>query len=325
MDDTHFTIRIPKFSGYKTLFVNTAVLMLGVVAALYPAFRDRAAPIDPATLGLFYDGLTGGLVAIIGAINIALRLMTVASVPFKQKTSDAGSPDALERFEASRLGLASTLAEPVVRTEYLQGVPAGLLVADAVELDHVAHCTFPHCACHQRCRTQSIGAASAVPEPVVQLTPEERRRDRSVRQYLAAFLVPFLLPSMLLSVVALSGCAAVQTANAVVAAETLEQRAYALYGTFVALEEAAVPLVRDKSIPKAVRKAIQRADARAKPLADRLRSLAVQLTAARHAYLTSDGDGGKVLALTQSIGAVMAELEPAIREMQAGVAKAKQP
>jgi hypothetical protein len=61
---------------------------------------------------------------------------------------------------------------------------------------------------------------------------------------------------------ALAACAALKTA------ETPAQKAYALYGTFVAVEEAAADLVVQPSTPAHVKAAIKKADAVAKPAAD---------------------------------------------------------
>lgn len=351
MNETHFVIRIPKFAGYKTLFVNMAVLLLGVAGVVYPIFGN--APVDPATIGLFYDSFTGGVVAIIGAINIVLRLLTSTPPATAKLTSSGGSgeqpryantaDDVQTRNIASfmALGAGQELAshlqakyEADVRETWLQGVPLPFTVEQAVNepVQHEAHCTFPHCACHQRCKTlvavpSTPGEGIPLIEPIIQLSPEERRREHSLLRTAVAFLVPFLLPAMLLgATLSLAGCGTVQAVNAVGQASTLEQRAFALYGTFVTLEEAAAVLVRDTSIPKSVRKAIQAADKRAKPLADRTRSLAVQLNAARAAYQAADATadtGGKLAALTQAMGATLAAFEPALRDFQSKVANGK--
>lgn len=370
MDDTHFTIRIPKFSGYKTLFVNTAVLLLGVFGVLYPALGNS--PVDPATVGLFYDSVTGGIVALIGAINIALRLITTTPVP--GVAAKTGGSDSGEALRTSHELLAGALTSaPVVRMdnasqlsaydyERMRGVQNArlygssledgaqpLTVGMALEIDRETSvpCNWPTCACHQPCEQRRATARPDIEaaadrivqelcEPVVQLSVEERRRGAgkrrawSARGAVAAFAMWFSLPSVMLGVAMvpvaiLGGCGTVQEVNAVATASTLEQRAFALYGTFVVLEEQAAVLVRDRSIPKDVRKAIQRADKIAKPLADRLRGLAVQLNAARMAYnVTASSEGGaRILALTQSIGATLAAFEPALRNLRGAIGSAK--
>lgn len=64
----------------------------------------------------------------------------------------------------------------------------------------------------------------------------------------------------------LPGCAS----NPLSIAQDTEQRAYAVYGTFVIVEEQAARAVQNPSIPDAVKVAIRSADARAKPTADAL-------------------------------------------------------
>lgn len=66
---------------------------------------------------------------------------------------------------------------------------------------------------------------------------------------------------------ALQGCA---STNAVSAAATRDQKAYALYGTFVVVEEQAAKLVTDPNIPASVKGAVRASDSKAKPTADTL-------------------------------------------------------
>lgn len=75
---------------------------------------------------------------------------------------------------------------------------------------------------------------------------------------------------------ALHGCAS----NPVAAANTLDQKAYAIYGTFVIVEEQGAKLVSDPTTPAAIKAAIRSTDARAKPTAD-------ALTTALHQYDTA--------------------------------------
>lgn len=90
-------------------------------------------------------------------------------------------------------------------------------------------------------------------------------------------------------------------------AQTPAQHAYALYGTFVVAEEAALKIVQNPSTPEAVVRVIQKADAIAKPAAD------VMLVAAR-TYVTLDakfsaGDSGIQLS---EVRATFTELQHAI-------------
>jgi hypothetical protein len=65
----------------------------------------------------------------------------------------------------------------------------------------------------------------------------------------------------------LHGCA---STNAVGMASDIEQRAYAVYGTFVVIEERGAQLVGDPNTPAAVKVVIRLADSKAKPSADAL-------------------------------------------------------
>lgn len=72
---------------------------------------------------------------------------------------------------------------------------------------------------------------------------------------------------VLLAVLTLAACAS----NPFSVAKTTEQKAYASYGTFVVMEQQGAKLIEDATVPVAVKRAIQRADAKAKPAADQLK------------------------------------------------------
>ena len=67
-----------------------------------------------------------------------------------------------------------------------------------------------------------------------------------------------------------SGIYACTTINPISKAETIEQKAYATYGTFVIFEEQAAKLVSSGTLPDNVSLAIIEADERAKGVADSL-------------------------------------------------------
>jgi len=60
------------------------------------------------------------------------------------------------------------------------------------------------------------------------------------------------------------------TINSVATAQTPQQKAYAIYGTFVVFEEQAAMVVANPNLPPAALSAIKTADAKAKPVADSL-------------------------------------------------------
>lgn len=94
-------------------------------------------------------------------------------------------------------------------------------------------------------------------------------RDVLKLNWSPAFRLTFTALLMALFVIlSLPGCATV--GGPLKAAETVEQKAFALYGTFVVFEEAAVTVVQNEQLPRSVRRAVQNADAKAKPVVDSL-------------------------------------------------------
>jgi hypothetical protein len=73
---------------------------------------------------------------------------------------------------------------------------------------------------------------------------------------------------------ALGACASL---NPFSAAKTTEQKSYALYGTFVIFEQQGAKLIQSPEIPNSVKRAIQQADAVAKPSIDQLKVAADSL------------------------------------------------
>jgi hypothetical protein len=69
------------------------------------------------------------------------------------------------------------------------------------------------------------------------------------------------------AVLLLAACAS----NPFSSAKTIEQKAFASYGTFVVAEEVGARVMGDTGVPASVKRAIQRADAKAKPTADQLK------------------------------------------------------
>lgn len=69
-----------------------------------------------------------------------------------------------------------------------------------------------------------------------------------------------------LAAVSVAAC----TGNPVQQAETVEQKAYALYGTYVIFQERAAELVQDTATPENVKQALREADRVAYPVAESL-------------------------------------------------------
>lgn len=82
---------------------------------------------------------------------------------------------------------------------------------------------------------------------------------------------------LLIAALVIAGCAT----NPVSIAKTNEQRAYAAYGTFTALEERGAVLISLSTVPVNAKLAIQKADKKAKPIADTVLELARTVTRIR--------------------------------------------
>lgn len=93
-----------------------------------------------------------------------------------------------------------------------------------------------------------------------------------------------------LSVCQAIGCAS----NPVAAAQDSEQRAYALYGTFVIVEEQAAKLISSPQVPNQIVSAIKLADSRAKPSADALVQAVRDYDDASHQLKAGSGSADKV-------------------------------
>lgn len=95
----------------------------------------------------------------------------------------------------------------------------------------------------------------------------------------------------------MSGC---QSTNAIAAANTPDQKAYALYGTFVILEEQAATLMTNPATSPKLRSAVRVADARAKPSADALVKALKDYEAAA-AEVKAGGTGAAALLTTATV------------------------
>jgi hypothetical protein len=84
------------------------------------------------------------------------------------------------------------------------------------------------------------------------------------------------IPLLILSSI-IAGCAS----NPLKEAETAEQKAFAVYGTFVVAEETAAKLVLAPGVPANVKEALRRADREAKPAADALLAAAQEVILVR--------------------------------------------
>lgn len=86
--------------------------------------------------------------------------------------------------------------------------------------------------------------------------------------------------SLLLVALSLQSCASSPIAKA----ETLEQKAFATYGTFVVFEEQAAKLVQSGELTNSAIRAIGRADERAKPVMDSLITVTLEFAQIKAEY-----------------------------------------
>lgn len=96
-----------------------------------------------------------------------------------------------------------------------------------------------------------------------------------------------------LCLLALTACGA----NPYKDADTIQQKGYATYGTFVIVEEQAAALVQDPAVSGVVKLALRRADAKGKPIADAL-----------HNVLVTDGSAQQIAALIKELSPILIEL-----------------
>lgn len=126
---------------------------------------------------------------------------------------------------------------------------------------------------------------------------------------------PLLL--LLVALVALSGCATV--GGPVAAAETVEQRAFALYGTFAVFEETAADIVEDEAVPVEIRRAIQSADSRAKPVVDSMLAAALEANRIRLQVAAGTNTTERLLIVVGQLEGWIARAGPLVDGLVASV------
>lgn len=339
--DSHFVISVPRLMGYKTLIVQAVLIAWSLLSVVWPKVH---AP-DPQALDILFNQGTAAIVAVLAFINGLMRLQSTGpAAPFKP----AKDEDAKAKVDAVVLG-SGKIVPAVTEPASAMGI-ASLALATALAprtwpvvdgVEHDEQCNLRSglpCSCHAHYPSEvSVGEALADQQvervfPGSNLTLTEKLNVVGSIQAggapLRAFIAAFLMPTMLLfggvTVATLPGCASVTEISAVAQAETTQQRAFALYGTFVVLEERAADMIADRSIPKTVRQRIQQLDKITKPAADIVFDLASQLNTARR---TLDAPGGatsaKVAALTTQLAGAINTLAPRVSALVAAVEGAR--
>lgn len=125
---------------------------------------------------------------------------------------------------------------------------------------------------------------------------------------------PLRALALALALAATPACAAVRAptlANPVAAAQTADQKAYALLETYAATLEAATGLVRDPALPVEAKRALIRAEAAATPAAETLRIAYVGYLRARADYAAL-GDRAKPERTVAAVAIAAMRLDEAI-------------
>lgn len=122
------------------------------------------------------------------------------------------------------------------------------------------------------------------------------------------------VPAVLL--LCLAACASI---NPLGYAESAEQKAYALYGTFVVFEEQAAKAYADPVTPVKAKQALSRADRVAKPAVD-----ALMIAAREVIRLRRDYDAGKItkdnfIEAVDRLEALYEQTRPAVEDLVAAV------
>lgn len=132
------------------------------------------------------------------------------------------------------------------------------------------------------------------------------------KNYAAAFMV--------VAAFALTACG---TLNPLSHAQTVEQKAYALYGEFVVVEEQAAAAVQSTDVPSNVRKSIAAADAAAKPVADELLKSAAVVKGIRDDLRAGQSTEEKLVIATAQLQRWYTELSQQLPRLADAVRGAK--
>lgn len=121
------------------------------------------------------------------------------------------------------------------------------------------------------------------------------------------------VPLMVVAVIAtLNACA---TFNPVSQAETTEQKAWALYGTFVVFQEQAAGLTKDPNTPAEWKSHLSRADREAYPVAEGLFRAGQEVIVARRLFAEDASQAEKLDIALRNLSAWYIRAQPAVGEL----------
>jgi hypothetical protein len=121
---------------------------------------------------------------------------------------------------------------------------------------------------------------------------------------------------LLAIVLALQACA---ITDPIAKADTLEQKAFATYGTFVIFEEQAAKLVSSGELSDSAVRAIGRADERAKPVVDSLIAAAVEFAAIKAEYEASGEGEERFIAAMNELNVWVSRAAPLVDNLIAAI------
>ncbi len=141
------------------------------------------------------------------------------------------------------------------------------------------------------------------------------RQGGFARPLMLAFLLAVAAPVVLM----LPGC----KNTPVQQAETIEQKAYALYGTYVIFQEKASELVQDSTTPENVKQALRDADKVAYPLAESLVDASLEVEAIRQQIATGLTTEAKLTLAISNLSTIYFSAAPKLLAVVAAVKGAK--
>lgn len=121
--------------------------------------------------------------------------------------------------------------------------------------------------------------------------------------------------AVIATLIGLSGCKVLQ------AGDTIEQKSYALYGSFVVFEEQAAKLVQEPEVPESIKEVLRDADSEAKPLADALLDAAGEVVLIKQALAEGKTTEEKVNIAIQNLSTRYYSAKPKIDRLRSLVTK----
>ena len=127
-----------------------------------------------------------------------------------------------------------------------------------------------------------------------------------IKQHMKLACVAFIATFIVL----LAGCASIGFKTPIEQAQSVEQRAYAIYGTYVVTQERAASLVRSGRLKRIYILRIKQADKIAKPAADAVLELTTDVIKTRKLLKTDKSKTARLEILVDSLNNAITNLKP---------------